>query len=85
MKYTFLLSSLFLGSTAVLAGDVTGIVTLKGTPAAERPIAPLMADANCGKAVSGPVNTRHSVVGADSGLGNVFVYVKAGLPEGYKA
>ncbi len=84
MKYTFLLSSLFLGSTAVLAGDVTGKVTVKGTPAAERPIAPLMADANCGKAVSGPVNTRHYVVGADSGLGNVFVYVKAGLPEGYK-
>lgn len=85
MKYTFLLSSLFLGSTAVLAGDVTGIVTLKGTPAAERPLSPLMADANCGKVVSGPVNTRHYVVGADSGLGNVFVYVKAGLPEGYKA
>jgi plastocyanin len=84
MKHTFLISSLLLGSTAVIAGDVTGTVTLKGAAPAERPIAPLMADANCGKAVKGPVNTRHYLVGADSGLANVFVYVKAGLPEGKK-
>jgi len=38
-----------------------------------------MADVNCGKAAKGTVTTRHYVVGAASGLGNVFVYVKAGL------
>lgn len=74
------------GVLSVAAGDVTGKVTLKGTPPPEKAIAPLMADPNCGKAVKGPVNTRHYVVGAGSGLGNVFVYVKSaatgGVPSG---
>lgn len=79
MKQLIHLAALVAGSASVLAGDVTGIVTLKGTPPAEKPIAPLAADPNCGKAAKGPVNTRHYVVGAGGGLGNVFVYVKGGL------
>jgi plastocyanin len=38
-----------------------------------------MADVNCGKAAKGTVTTRHYLVGSGAGLGNVFVYVKAGL------
>ena len=76
MKQLIHLAALVAGSASVLAGDVTGIVTLKGTPPAEKPIAPIAADPNCGKAAKGPVNTRHYVVGAGGGLGNVFVYVK---------
>jgi plastocyanin len=79
MKNIIHLAALVAGSASVLAGDVTGTVTLKGTPPPEKAIAPLTADANCGKAAKGPVNTRHYVVGAASGLGNVFVYVKGGL------
>jgi len=79
MKQLIHLAALVAGSAAVLAGDVTGIVTLKGTPPPEKPITPLNADPNCGKVAKGPVTTRHYVVGADGGLGNVVVYVKGGL------
>jgi hypothetical protein len=83
MKVALISLSVVCLSSIGTAGDVVGKISLKGTPPAEKPIAPLMADANCGKAVKGAVTTRHYVVGADSGLGNVFVYVKAGL-EGKK-
>ena len=79
MKHLTSIAALAAGATTLLSGDVTGTVTLKGTPPAEKPIAPLMADVNCGKAAKGTVTTRHYVVGAGAGLGNVFVYVKAGL------
>lgn len=79
MKQFTSIAALAAGATTLLSGDVTGTVTLKGTPPAEKPIAPLMADVNCGKAAKGTVTTRHYVVGSGSGLGNVFVYVKAGL------
>ncbi|MEI6340851.1 MAG: hypothetical protein WCR07_02760 [Verrucomicrobiota bacterium] len=79
MKQFTSIAALAAGATTLFAGDVTGTVTLKGTPPPEKPIAPLMADVNCGKAAKGTVTTRHYVVGSSSGLGNVFVYVKAGL------
>jgi plastocyanin len=55
------------------AGDVTGKVTLKGTPKPELPI-----DLNpaCGKINSAKPTTRHFMVGKDGGLANVFVYIK---------
>jgi len=65
-----------IGAAMTLHADVTGKVTLKGTPPPEKEITPLKADPNCGKLVSGTPMTRHYVVGADAGLGNVFVYVK---------
>jgi plastocyanin len=78
MKTLVLVPAVFALAVSALAGDVTGKITLKGTPPAEKEIAPLKADANCGPAAKGPVTTRHYVVGAGSGLANVFVYVKAG-------
>jgi hypothetical protein len=79
MKHPLIVAAIAASAASVLGGDVTGTVTLTGTPPAEKPITPLMADANCGKLVKGPVTTRHFVVGAGNGLGNVFVYVKSGL------
>ena len=75
----------FLGAVtaAVLpltAAEVSGKVTLKGTPPPEKPIAALKTDPNCGKAnTAAEVKTRLYVVGADSGLGNTLVYIKKGL------
>jgi len=64
------------------AGDISGKVTLKGTPKPEIPID--LGDI-CGKLHAGEkVTTRHFVVGANNGLGNVFVYLKEGAPKGGK-
>ena len=66
------------------AADITGKVTLVGTPPKEIVIQPLMDDPYCGKLLTnGPVTTRNYLVSADNGLANTFVYVKAGL-EGKK-
>jgi hypothetical protein len=67
--------------TAVLAGslqltsaaDVTGKITLKGTP---KPEVPIDLGPSCSKINPNKVTTRHYVVGKDNGLANVFVYLK---------
>jgi hypothetical protein len=60
--------------------DVSGTVRLKGTPPPELTI--VEAEGICGKFMTKkPLTTRHYVVGADQGLANVFVYVKAGAPK----
>ena len=82
MKLSFALLTA-IGVTALAqvasAGDITGTVTLNGTPPAERPITPLNADAVCGKLHPGPVSTEFFVVGADKGLADVIVMLK-GVP-----
>jgi hypothetical protein len=62
------------------AADITGKVTLTGTPPAEIPI-PL--DANCCKVQPKAITTRHYIVGQDHGLGNVFVWIKEGVNKKY--
>lgn len=62
------------------AGDVTGKVTLKGTPPPEKTIG---FDDNCSKLNPKVTTTRHYVVGKDKGLANVFIYISKGL-EGKK-
>jgi len=57
------------------AADVTGKVTLKGTPPPEKEIA--FTD-TCGPMNTTPVTTRHYVAGKDNGLKNVFVYISKG-------
>jgi len=70
--------------SADIASDISGKVTLAGTPPAEIVIKPLMDDPNCGRLLTnGPVTTRNYLVSPDNGLANTFVYVKAGL-EGKK-
>lgn len=64
------------------AAEVSGKVTLKGTPPPEKKIE---FDATCGKLHDKDVTTRHYVVAPDGGLANVFVYLKqapAGKPAG---
>jgi plastocyanin len=61
------------------AAEVTGKVTLKGTPPPEKVIAAVKTDANCGKVAQGEAKTRVYVVGADGGLANTVVYIKKGL------
>lgn len=74
------LALLIAGFTVSLtAGDLTGTVTLKGTPPAEKPIAPLKEDATCGKFHEGMPKTAHYVVGAKGELANCVVIVK-GVP-----
>ena len=69
-----------LGLAAILnsasAGDITGKITLKGTPPPEKEL-PL--DPTCGKLVSEKPKTRFFVVGPGGELGDVFVYIKSGL------
>ena len=43
------IAGLWVGSQIVLAADITGTVTLKGTPPKEKDITPLKEDATCGK------------------------------------
>lgn len=58
------------------AGEITGIVTLKGTPPKEKPITPLKEDATCGKLHSEMPMTRFYVVNSDGKLADVVVYLK---------
>src|SRR6266498_795789 len=76
-----LLTVLALGSSLQLlsGADITGKVTLKGTPKPEIPIE-MAADPKCGALHPTPITTRHYLVD-NGGLANVFVYVKSGLTE----
>jgi len=64
---------------ATWAADVTGKITLKGTPAPEKEIAALKNDASCGKLRTDVPKTRFYVVGAGGELADVVVYIKEGL------
>jgi hypothetical protein len=81
-KFALSLSVVFLaGSLQVAsAGDVTGKITLKGTPP---PPITIAYDDICSKIHPTVPTTRHYVVGKDNGLANVFVYISKGL-EGKK-
>ena len=59
------------------AADVTGKVTLKGTPPPETPI-DYSDNAQCGALQPVVSTTRRYVVGKDNGLKDVFVYVSKG-------
>jgi len=58
------------------AADVTGTVTLSGTPPAAIPIAPLNNDPVCGKMHSDKVFTEFYVVGANKELADTIVMLK---------
>jgi plastocyanin len=58
------------------AGNITGKVTLKGTPAPEKEITQIKDDANCGKLHTAPVKTRFYVVGAGGELADAVVMLK---------
>lgn len=58
------------------AGDVTGSITLKGTPPPEQNNALLKDDVNCGKLHTTIPTTHHWVVGSKGELANVVVMLK---------
>ena len=79
MKLTqaaLILATLTAGLMTVSAGDITGKVTLKGTPPPEVSITPLTDNPDCKKLVSDTPKTRFYVVGADGGLADVVVYLE---------
>jgi plastocyanin len=58
------------------AADITGTITLVGTPPAEVPITPLMADATCGPLHKETPTTHFYVVGPNGEFGDVIVSLK---------
>lgn len=58
------------------AADITGTITLKGTPPPEKSITPLKEDPTCGKLHSDVPKTRFYVVGENNGLADVVVYLE---------
>ncbi len=61
---------------AAPAADITGTVTLKGTPPKEVDITPLMSDANCSKLHTTMPTTHFYVVGSKGELADAVVYLK---------
>jgi len=58
------------------AADITGTVTLKGTPPPEVPYTPLMENADCAAMHQTTPTTHFYVVGPKGELGDVVVYLK---------
>lgn len=73
-------AALFASLPFVTAGDITGKITLKGTPPPEKPL-PL--DPNCGKLWDdkSKATTRFYVVGPEGGLADTLVWLKEGVKE----
>jgi plastocyanin len=83
MNKSFLLLSLALLSAAQLvrAGDITGTITLKGAPPAERELSPIRDNPDCSAMYPGALpKTKFYVVGSGGELADVVVYLK-GVPS----
>ena len=66
----------------VSAAEISGKVKLTGAPPAEKTMEGADPTKMCGgSGTTKTVSTRHYVVGADSGLGNVFVWIKEGAAK----
>jgi plastocyanin len=78
MKKLLLLLSLGIVSTfqPARAGDITGVITLKGTPPAEKDITPLKDDATCGALYDTMPTTHFYVVSPQGELADVVVSLK---------
>ena len=74
-----LIIGLVAATQVVSAADITGTVTLNGTPPPEREITPLENDATCGKLHTEKVFTQFYVVGSNKGLADTIVMLK-GVP-----
>ncbi len=84
MKKTIFLAASALVSLGlnVMAGDLTGTVTFKGTPPAEKEMTPIKDDPNCSALYpAGLPMTHFYAVSASGGLADVVVSIK-GAPTG---
>ncbi len=77
-----LIGILAAGLQAASAGDISGTVTLKGTPPPETPIPQVQADTVCGKYYPTIPTTHHWVVGPNHELANVVVMLKGNNVSG---
>ena len=83
MKKSLLLLSLgiFAVCRLAVAGDITGVISLKGTPPAAKEITPIKDDPNCAAMYPGALpKTTFYVVGANGELADVIVSLK-GVPS----
>ena len=72
----FIIAGLGTALQVATAADISGSITLKGTPPAEKPLTPLKDDPNCGKLHTTVPTTHHYVVGPKGELANAFVTLK---------
>src|SRR5882762_3771732 len=70
------IAGLAAGLQVAAAGDITGTITLKGTPPPDGPIPAIKEDVNCGKFHTTVPTTHHWVVGSKGELANVVVMLK---------
>lgn len=80
LNSVFALAAILGVACQALAGDITGTVTLSGTPPPEKSIDPLKEDAVCGKFFSEMPMTKFYVVGPNKELADVVVMLK-GVPS----
>lgn len=84
IKTTVLFSSvgaMLAGLHLAAAADITGTITLKGTPPKEKDITPLKEDATCGKLHTEMPTTHFYVVGANNSLADVIVSLQGVSPQ----
>ncbi len=74
-KFFSTLAVVILGAQ-IFAADITGTITLKGTPPPEVEIAPIMDDSTCGQMYDKAPTTHFYVVGKNGEFGDVVVYLK---------
>jgi len=81
------ITGLVAGLQVAWAGDISGTITLKGTPPPEKEITQVKEDPNCGKLHTEAVKTRFYVVGPKGELADVFVTLKgiSGQSKGAEA
>ena len=71
-----IITSLAAAAQGATAGDITGTITLKGTPPAAKEITPLMENPDCKKMHSSTPTTKFYVVGDKGQLADVVVSVE---------
>jgi plastocyanin len=74
--FSFFLTGFLAATTFSYAADITGIITLKGTPPPEAPYTPLMNDPTCGSLHKDTPTTHFYVVGKNGEFGDVIVSLK---------
>jgi plastocyanin len=75
-NFAWLAIGLLSAGQAVFAADITGVITLKGTPRAEVPYTPLMENSDCAAMYKTTPTTHFYVVGPNGGFGDVVVSLK---------
>ena len=75
-SFLFLLLTTLAFLPATYAADITGVITFKGTPPAEKEISPIMDDANCSASYTKAPTTHFYAVSAKGELADVIISLK---------